>query len=129
MRHILTILAVTDLAAATKFYVQGLGLEQVVAAPVYSELVDPSGQRLGLYQRESFVLNTSAPVQGPPSTGTTTATELYFHCVDPAKAAAKLMVVGALLLSPLAARPWGDEAVYLQDLEGNVVVLARPLAP
>jgi len=31
------------------------------------------------------------------------------------------------LLSPLAARPWGHEAAYFADPDGNVVVVARPL--
>lgn len=107
------------------FYGAGLGLRQTVDVPVYGELVDEGGQRLGLYQRAGFVQNTGTAVLDPPPVGST-ATELYFHCVDPAAALARLVAAGAVLLSPLAARPWGDEAAYVRDPEGNVLVVARP---
>ena len=39
----------------------------------------------------------------------------------------RLTARGARCLSPLAPRPWGDEAAYFEDPDGNVVVVARPL--
>lgn len=123
-RHVLTILAVDDLARAARFYREALGWEQTVDTPVYVELAD--GMRLGLYLRDGFARNTGLTPQGRPAHGTT-ATELYLHVDDVAEAGERLRIAGAMELSPAAARPWGDEAAYFADPEGNVVVVARPL--
>ena len=37
----------------------------------------------------------------------------------------RLVRAGARELSPLAVRPWGDEAAYFADPSGNVLVVAR----
>ncbi|MBI2932661.1 MAG: VOC family protein, partial [Planctomycetes bacterium] len=42
-------------------------------------------------------------------------------------AIARIEATGARLLSARAPRPWGDEAAYYADPDGNVVVLARRL--
>jgi steroid delta-isomerase-like uncharacterized protein len=123
-RHALTILAVRDLAAAVHFYKQAFGWQQVVAAPVYVEFALPGAMRLGLYQRESFAKNTGRlPADTPPEG--ITPTELYFYVEQPDRAVAALLEAGAQLLSGLAARDWGDEAAYVADLDGNVIVVAR----
>ena len=123
-RHVLTILAVDDLPRATRFYRAALGWEQTVDTPAYVELA--GGMRLGLYLRDSFARNTGVPPQSRPVQGTT-STEIYLHVDDVAEAAERLRVAGAVELSPVAARPWGDEAAYFADPAGNVVVVARPL--
>ncbi|MGC4116017.1 MAG: hypothetical protein QM765_15815 [Myxococcales bacterium] len=51
-RHVLTILAVGDLARAQAFYREAFGWMQPVDIPVYAEFEVPGGMRLGLYQRE-----------------------------------------------------------------------------
>lgn len=123
-RHALTILAVRDLAMATSFYQRAFAWEQIVEAPVYVEFALPCGMRLGLYQRESFARNTG---QLPASTsmGAITATELYFYVEAPDAEVDRLVSAGARLLSDLSPRDWGDEAAYLADPDGNVIVLAR----
>jgi hypothetical protein len=35
--------------------------------------------------------------------------------------------IGATCLSPLSPRPWGDEAVYFSDPDGNVLAVGRHL--
>jgi catechol 2,3-dioxygenase-like lactoylglutathione lyase family enzyme len=124
-RHVLTILAVPDLAASARFYDAAFGFERAVDTPVYVELALPSGMRLGLYEREAFGRNTGrAPFTVPA--GELAPTELYFHVDDPDAALARLEAAGAIVLSPLAPRPWGDDAAYVRDPSGNVLVVARP---
>jgi predicted enzyme related to lactoylglutathione lyase len=126
-RHVLTVLAFERLPQAVTFYRQAFGWKQTVDVPVYAEFSLPGGQRLGLYAREAFGRNTGeAPTATPP--GTLAPTELYFHCDDVPAAVARLRAAGARELSPLAPRAWGDEAAYLADPEGNVLVVARSLA-
>lgn len=127
LRHVLTILAVEDLARSSDFYTRALAWTVQVEVPVYVELVGPLGMRLGLYERGSFAKVTGQmPTVAPPST--ITATELYFYAEDDFDdALARVRAAGARLLSPVAPRPWGDEAGYFADPDGNVVVIARPL--
>ncbi len=127
-RHILTILAVADLERAASFYRSAFGWPARIAVPVYVELVLPDGRGLGLYQRESYALNTGRlPVPAPD--GAITATEIYVHCDDLPRAITRIEAAGARRLSDRRPRDWGDEAAYYADPDGNVLVLARPLAP
>lgn len=127
-RHVLTIFAVSELARAAHFYERAFELTPQVQVPVYREYALPGGQRLGLYQREAFGRNTGqVPAQVPA--GELTATELYLWVEELEPWLARLVAAGARLLSAAAPRPWGDEAAYFADPEGNVLVVARPLHP
>jgi steroid delta-isomerase-like uncharacterized protein len=125
-RHVLTILAVADAERAASFYSQVFAWPLAVHVPVYREFELPQGQRLGLYQREAFARNTGALPAQVEALGIT-ATELYLHVDDVAAAATRALAAGARLLSAQALRPWGDDAAYVADPDGNVVVVARPL--
>jgi len=123
-RHVLTILAVRDLDAATRFYREAFGWPQRVNAPVYSEFEVPGGMRLGVYERNGFGRNTGQ-VPSPIEHGQLAPTELYFYADDIEHAIALIRAAGARELSALAPRAWGDEAAYFSDPDGNVIVLAR----
>lgn len=122
----LVILAVEDLPRALDFYRRAFDWEQIVDVPVYAEFKLPAGMRLGLYRRGSFGVNTGrVPVATPA--GELAPTELYFYPGDLMAAIQRLEAAGARPLSQLARRDWGDEAAYFADLDGNVLVVARPL--
>ena len=127
-RHALTILAVEDLQRAVDFYEAAFGWPRIVSTPVYVELSLPAAMRLGLYQREGFARNTGQPPVRLPA-GAIAATELYFYPDDLEDALGRVEAAGARKLSERAPRDWGDEAAYLADPDGNVLVLARPLEP
>ena len=123
-RHVLTILAVEDLDASTRFYQEAFGWPRLVTAPVYSEFELPGGMRLGVYERNGFGRNTGQ-VPSRIDRGRLAPTELYFHTDDVEQAIARMRTAGARELSALAPREWGDEAAYFADPDGNVIVLAR----
>ncbi len=127
LQHVLTILAVEDLAQHATFYETVLGIPPTVTTPVYVEFTLGT-QRIGVYQREGFGRNIGAAPALLPS-GALAPTELYFYADDLDAAMARLHVAGARQLSALAARPWGDRAAYFADPSGNVIVLAQPLPP
>lgn len=123
---ILTILAVSDLERSVTFYRQAFGWPIRINAPVLVELELPDGRGLGLYKRSGFAHNTQqTPVLVP--VGEISGTELYFRTDDLDGAVARLEAAGARPLSALAERPWGDEAAYFADPDGNVIVVSRPL--
>ena len=125
MKHVLTILAVDDVRASADFYRRALGWKIEVDVPVYVELVSEEGQRLGVYERQAFAANTGLVPQGV-APGALSSTELYFYTDDMDAALTRLRDAGARELSPLAPRPWGDEAAYFADPSGVVLVVARP---
>jgi catechol 2,3-dioxygenase-like lactoylglutathione lyase family enzyme len=127
-RLVLVILAVADVPRALRFYRDAFGWAQAVDVPVYAELALPDGLRLGLYRRDAFASNTGEAPFAPPA-GALAPTELYLHVDDVGAAQARLEAAGARRLSDRAPRPWGDEAAYYADPDGNVVVVARPLLP
>ena len=126
-RHVLTILAVADRPRAAAFYLKAFGWKQIVDVPVYSEFELPGGMRLGLYERQGYARNTGR-LPAAIGSGQISATELYLHVDDLEESIERLREAGARELSALAPREWGDEAAYFADADGNVVVVARPLA-
>lgn len=125
-KHVLTILAVEDLARAKAFYRKGFDWSLVVDVPVYAEFALPGGMRLGVYERHGFGRNTGK-VPARIASEDLAPFELYFHVDDIEPAIQRLKKAGARELSPRQPRDWGDEAAYFADPEGNVIVLARPL--
>lgn len=129
--HVLTVLAVTDLATCADFYRQVLGCAPAVQTPVYVEFTPPGGARIGLYERVAFGRNTAQTPQ-PIAPGQLSPVELYFHVEarDGAleDACQRLQRAGARLLSPPQPRAWGDRAAYFADPEGHVLVMAQPVA-
>lgn len=124
-RHILTILAVANLERSRAFYDAAFGWPVAVDAPAYVEYALPGGMGLGLYDRRGFARNTGiAPATIPA--GAVTGTEIYLRVEDVSDAAARLQHAGGRLLSPASRRDWGDEAAYVADPDGNVLVVSRP---
>jgi predicted enzyme related to lactoylglutathione lyase len=124
-RLALIILAVRDLPRALSFYRHVFDWPILVQVPVYAEFRLPDGQRLGLYDREGFGRNTGQTAS-TAAEGQTASTELYFYAEDVSDLCSRLEAAGARILSPLAARTWGDEAAYYADPDGNVIAVARP---
>jgi uncharacterized protein len=125
-RHVLTILAVPELARSLRFYQAAFAWAKLVQTPAYVEL-DAGGHRFGLYQREGFARNVSRdPIRVPD--GQLAPTEIYLQVDDLGRAIAQLRAAGAIELSPAQPRDWGDEAAYFADPDGNVIVVARPLS-
>lgn len=122
-RHVLTILAVSDLQAAADFYSRSFRWPISVETPVYVEFSLPDNMRLGLYQRHGFAKNTGVVPNEVP-VGSTSSTELYFYVDDVVAVLQTVTAAGARVLSLPLIRPWGDFAAYVTDPDGNVVVLA-----
>lgn len=122
-RHILTILAVEDVARARTLYDSAFGWPTDVDLPIYVEYVLPGDQRIGLYARQGFARNTGRLPAATP-TGAITPTELYLRVDDLGEISGLLTAAGARLLSAAAPRDWGDTVAYFSDLDGNVLAIA-----
>lgn len=123
-RHVLTILAVDDVPRAAAFYAGVFGWMRTVEAGVYVEMEVPGGMRFGVYERHAFAANTGC-VPAAVGEGALVSAELYLAVDDLDGAVQRALSAGAALLSPAAARPWGDTVAYLRDPDGVVLALAR----
>jgi len=124
--HTTTIFAVGDLAYATAYYRDVFAWPVQTDTPTFVELALGDGSSLGLYVRDGFAKNIGkAPAT--LSYGDLTGTELYLVFDDPTPYLERLKARGARVLSPWSARPWGDEAAYFADPDGNVLAVARRL--
>ena len=124
VRHVLTILAVERFHQSVEFYRAAFGWATSVDTPVYVELLLPGGQRLGIYERESFGRNTGRTPE-KVADGELAPVELYLYADDLVSTIERVRSAGGRELSPLAPRPWGDDAAYFADPSGNVLALAR----
>jgi len=126
IRHVLTILAVRDLARSVALYREVLeGWKVTVTSPPYVELEAEGGMRLGLYLRAGFGRNVGkVPVL--VGGGELVPAELYLACDDPRAALARALAHGATLLSDVAVRDWGDEVGYVRDPDGHVLAFSAP---
>jgi predicted enzyme related to lactoylglutathione lyase len=122
-RLVITILAVTDLERAKRFYESAFGWELRIDVPVFAQYAVPDGPDVALYQRESFGANTGRVPPEVPEDGIS-GTELYFWTEDLPAAVERLEASGARLLAAAEPKPWGDLAAYFADPDGNVIAVA-----
>ncbi len=50
--------------------------------------------------------------------------ELYLTVDNPSVYSDRAIMAGARMLSPLAARDWGQQVVYLEDLDAHIIAFA-----
>lgn len=105
-RHILTIFAASDLKRSVDFYRTAFGWPVHVEVPVYVEFELHGGIGLGVYQRESFGLNTGQMPEAVPE-GAITGTELYLRVDDLDEAIARPEEAGARCLAQRQMKDWG----------------------
>ncbi len=69
-----------------------------------------------------------APIPGndPDGAGDIPRAELYLRVDDAAAYHARALAHGAVELSPLVDRDWGDRAAYSLDPDGHVLAFAEP---
>jgi catechol 2,3-dioxygenase-like lactoylglutathione lyase family enzyme len=121
-----TILAVGDLPHSVQFYRGVFGWAPSIDTPAFVAFDLGGGSSLGLYAREGFAKNTGKAPEGL-TYGAISGTELYLVFDDPSPFLERLKARGARVLSELSPRPWGDEAAYFADPDGNVLAVARRL--
>jgi predicted enzyme related to lactoylglutathione lyase len=122
-RLITLVLEVADLAAAERFYRDGLGLDLHVGADneagddrwISGDHAAISWNDGGAFLHFSLYRAKQAP---------TRAAQVAFATDDIAADHARLVAFGAQVLHPPRPEPWGETARYL-DPDGNVVSLTQ----
>lgn len=121
------ILYVADQARSRDFYAAVLGLEPSLDVPGMTEF-EIGGATLGLMPSRGIKRLLGSEIEDPELAHNIPRCELYLVVDDPSGCAATALAAGARLLSPLAARDWGHEVVYLADLDEHVIAFSRALS-
>ncbi|MDP8206235.1 MAG: hypothetical protein P9L92_06195 [Candidatus Electryonea clarkiae] len=119
------ILYVSDQKKSTRFYEAVLEQKPTLNVLGMTEFELNDGSVLGLMPSHGIkkLLGDKLPdpliAQGIPRS------ELYLVVKNPDKYHSRALRNGAVELSPLEVRDWGDEAAYSLDLDGHVLAFAK----
>ncbi len=124
--RLIPVLIVQDMSAALRFYAETLGGAQVYQFP-------PEGEpgfvtlRIGASEMALSVIGASMPLDVPkrPATGHRIQLSVNVASVDDAVGA--LAKLGARTAMEPSDQPWGERAAYMEDPDGNLVLLVSPL--
>ena len=124
--NLIFILYVADQARSREFYKKILALAPSLDVPGMTEF-DLGGCRLGLMPEKGIATILGGSVPDPARGNGVPRCELYLAVDAPQSYCDRALACGAKLVSPLARRGWGDDAVYLADPDGHIVAFARVL--
>jgi lactoylglutathione lyase len=125
--RVMPMLSVADIKRSMAFYAGVLGGEKVFQFPPEGEAVFLTLQfgttELGIG------LMTQAPIHGQPQRPATGhRIELCINVDNTDEAVAALRALGAHVLLEPVDQPWGERAAYVEDPDGNLVMLVAPSA-
>jgi catechol 2,3-dioxygenase-like lactoylglutathione lyase family enzyme len=116
-------LAVRDLAAAAKFYEEGLGFPRMESSPEVA-FFTLDGSWLALYGREALAADAQVPVRGEGFEGFTLAHNVHSEAEVDA-VIAQAVAAGATLAKPPQKTFWGGYSGYFKDPDGHLWEVAH----
>jgi len=111
-------LAVRDLAAAVKFYEEGLGFPRMKSPPEVA-FFTLNGTWLGLYGREALAGDAMVPAEGHGFEGFTLSHNVESEAEVDA-VVEKALKAGAALVKKPQKVFWGGYSGYFEDLDGHL---------
>jgi catechol 2,3-dioxygenase-like lactoylglutathione lyase family enzyme len=119
------ILYVRDQRASCAFYTAIFDVKPRLDVPGMTEIELCPNVVLGLMPEAGIRKLLGPKLPDPASANGTPRAELYVIVDDPAAHHARALAAGAVELSPLDERDWGDAVAYSLDPDGHVLALAR----
>jgi len=111
-------LGVRDLAAAVKFYEEGLGFPRMESPPEVA-FFTLNGTWLGLYGREALAEDAMVPAEGSGFEGFTLSHNVESEAEVDA-VVEKALKAGAALVKKPQKVFWGGYSGYFEDLDGHL---------
>lgn len=122
----MVILYVADQTLSGRFYRAVLQAEPTLDVPGMTEFELPGGATLGLMP-EAGIRRLLGPILPDPAAGSgIPRVELYLRVSNAGEWHARALAAGAVELSPLKPREWGDQVAYSMDPDGHVLGFAMP---
>ena len=123
------ILYVRDQVAAAAFWQVVLDCPRALDVPGMTEFALGAQVLLGLMPETEIRSLLGPSLPDPAAARGIPRAEIYLVVEDAAGYHARAQAAGAIELSPLTRRPWGDDAAYCLDPDGHVVAFAtRPMS-
>ena len=125
IKFIETILYVKDQELSSRFYQDILRKEPDLHVPGMTEFILSGNCKLGLMPNTGIakILGEKTP---HPDTGTgIPRCELYLYVDSVQIEFENAMNSGAILISPVIARDWGDKVCYFSDPDGHIIAFAE----
>lgn len=122
------ILYVADQRASCEFYASVLARQPDLDVPGMTEFHLGGGAVLGLMPERGIRRLLGDALPDPGSARGVPRAELYLRVDGPAAYHARALRHGAIELSPLAPRDWGDDVAYSIDRDGHVLAFAEATA-
>ncbi|MFA6317028.1 MAG: VOC family protein [Elusimicrobiota bacterium] len=123
------ILYVSDQKASAAFYAKVLGTQPELDVPGMTEFRLNDGAILGLMPAKGIKRLLGDRLPDPEKGAGIPRAELYLVVSNPGDFHQRALAAGAMELSPLQARNWGDSAAYSLDPDGHVIAFARRTTP
>lgn len=121
------ILYVADQQQSKQFYCSVLGKTPVLDVPGMTAFKLTTELRLGLMPNNGIAKILESTTPHPASGHGIPRCELYLRFDNPRQMMEQALEAGALLISPVSIRDWGEEAGYVADPDGHVIAFARLL--
>lgn len=125
----LFILYVADPVRSREFYRAVLERAPELDVPGMTEFDLGGGARLGLMPEAGIRRLLGPALTDPAQARGVPRAELYLRWRDAAAAHARALAAGAVELSPLRPRDWGERVGYVLDPDGHVLACAEPSDP
>ena len=115
------ILYVNDQEKAKVFYESVLDIKAGLHVPGMTEFQLSKAVKLGLMPNNG-IAKIITPVMSHPQLGNgVPRCELYLKVIAPEKYMERALSSGAVLISDLALRDWGDKVGYVADSDGHII--------
>lgn len=130
MKHIQlieTILYVKDQQASTDFYTKLFRQNPDLNVPGMTEFKLAGNCKLGLMPNRTVSRILSDKMPHPDKGDGIPRCELYFYVENIAGEFENAIKSGAILISPVADREWGDRVCYFADADGHIIAFAEKM--
>lgn len=120
-----TILYVSDQKRSMEFYRKIFRKSPELDVPGMTEFIISKNCKLGLMPNNGIARILGDKTPHPASGSGIPRCELYLHVDDIQLEYDNAVESGAVLISPIAERNWGDTVCYFSDPDGHIIAFAE----
>ncbi len=125
MNEVEFILYVKEQEKSKVFYQTLLKVSPLLDVPGMTEFLLATNVKLGLMPNNGIAKIISDRVPHPKIAQNIPRCELYLKVDDPNDYMNRGIALGAILVSELQSRDWGDKVGYIADLDGHIIAFAE----
>ena len=118
------ILYVSDQKKSSDFYEKVLGIKPSLDVPGMTEFLLEENCKLGIMPEKGIAKILSDKVPHPTNGNGIPRCELYLYVDDTEEYINRAIDSGAIEISPIQKRNWGDTAGYVADFDGHIIAFA-----